>query len=344
MNKNFITYLSIGFSLRLIIVILSNYFPLIGMDSDAIGFFEKATNFNWASMDLFESDSNIFVIWNYLLFSLLGNFIIVGQFFCIISWALSFYVFYLIFLKLNISKDNYSAMFKIYCFLPSSLIFTSAFLRESYQLLFVNLSVLFFLKLSKSRYFLLNFILLNICVLILFFLHNVYIILPLGFVLIVIYKYLINSFKRKYINLLASFIVILILVFGSQSDLFRSVIELHSIGIELSGESRANYVNFENTFNPILRLFQFLFEPFPWRAIQLVDLFGLIENSLIFYILVKIFTGKMKSDYVFIFLFILISFSWSLFTYNWGTSIRHHLPQLGLILIAYSQSFQYRKQ
>ena len=51
--------------------------------------------------------------------------------------------------------------------------------------------------------------------------------------------------------------------------------------------------------------------------------------------------GKNKASILFIFLvYLLLEFLWALGTVNWGTASRHHLPSLGLLVIASAYSFK----
>jgi len=104
-------------------------------------------------------------------------------------------------------------------------------------------------------------------------------------------------------------------------------------------------------------LFQYLFEPMPWKMSSMVDVVALLENMLRFWLIwnaLKYLVGTYlnkpmfvahnafgnRKFYLFIFLsYLIMETIWSLGTTNWGTSMRHHLPSLGLLLVA---SFAYR--
>jgi hypothetical protein len=104
-------------------------------------------------------------------------------------------------------------------------------------------------------------------------------------------------------------------------------------------------------------LFQYLFEPMPWKIGSIVDLVALLENMLRFWLIwnaLKYLVGSYlnKPMFVarnyfvnerfifFIFLsYLLIESLWSLGTSNWGTASRHHVPSLGLLLVV---GFVYR--
>ena len=104
-------------------------------------------------------------------------------------------------------------------------------------------------------------------------------------------------------------------------------------------------------------LFQYLFEPMPWRMSSIVDIVVLLENMLRFWLIwnaLKYLVGSylnkpmfVASNYFrnerfifFIFLsYLVMETLWSLGTSNWGTASRHHIPSLGLLLVV---GFAYR--
>jgi len=129
-------------------------------------------------------------------------------------------------------------------------------------------------------------------------------------------------------------------------------------------DSRANYrtdVGINGLGGLILSLpsflFQYLFEPMPWKIGSMVDVIALLENMLRFWLIwnaLKYLVGSYLNKPMFVahnyfgyercILFIFLSYLimetlWSLGTSNWGTASRHHLPSLGLLLVA---GFAYR--
>ena len=104
-------------------------------------------------------------------------------------------------------------------------------------------------------------------------------------------------------------------------------------------------------------LFQYLFEPMPWKMSSIVDVVVLLENMLRFWLIwnaLKYLVGNYRKKPIFVarnffgngrcIFFIFLSYLimetiWSLGTTNWGTGIRHHLPSIGLLLVA---SFAYQ--
>jgi len=104
-------------------------------------------------------------------------------------------------------------------------------------------------------------------------------------------------------------------------------------------------------------LFQYLFEPMPWKMSSIVDVVALLENMLRFWLIwnaLKYLVGSYRNKPMFvahnyfghercillIFLsYLIVETIWSLGTSNWGTASRHHLPSLGLLLV---MGFAYR--
>ena len=104
-------------------------------------------------------------------------------------------------------------------------------------------------------------------------------------------------------------------------------------------------------------LFQYLFEPMPWKISSIVDVVALLENMLRFWLIwnaLKYLVGTYRNKPMFVarnvfgngkFIFFMFltylttETIWSLGTTNWGTSTRHHIPSLGLLLVA---GFAYR--
>jgi hypothetical protein len=88
-------------------------------------------------------------------------------------------------------------------------------------------------------------------------------------------------------------------------------------------------------------LFQYLFEPFPWHVSAASDFVLVLENVLRGWLIWKAWNALrvasvlQRRALLFIFFFYLaMETIWSVGTINWGTSVRHHLPAWGLLLLA----------
>lgn len=342
MSKSFLKFLFLGSLMRIFIILLSQQFTLIGLDSDVYGFYERVKNFNWSNFELFgNNDSNPFVVWNYILFEIFGYKMWIGQLFCLLMWIFSFILFYLSLRSINLNKLHLSKIFGLYCFLPSSLIYTSAFLRESYQMFFVNLFIYCYINFKKQSFFIIRLLLAIFSTYILILLHFSFISLIISFVIILICLTLSYYFKSRFNGYFAILVVLVPMLLIPKFELMEYYILIKqndAISIE---NSRAFYANLNSDFNPFLRFFQYLFEPFPFRNLAFIDLVIILENSIRFILLFLIMRGVIRDSSKpnlginLLIFYLYIEYFWSVFTYNWGTAIRHHLPVWGLILLVY---------
>ena len=112
--------------------------------------------------------------------------------------------------------------------------------------------------------------------------------------------------------------------------------------------SRASYESFtagiEGPLGLVLfipaNLFQYLFEPMPWKISSILDIVLTFENILRAFLIFVSIRGILKTDVIsrrpllFIFLaYLILETLWSFGTTNWGTASRHHVPGLALLLI-----------
>ena len=281
----------------------------------------------------------------------------IGCLFSIFVWLLSAYVLRKTLGLLNADKRTVFLVLIFYCFLPSSLINTSVPMRESFELLFVNLLIYSSLRIYLNRSFI----------------HWIYLMLS-GFLLgqfhrglyafsgVILLAAIVSSYlrNRKSFPIAGYLLVVPFVVFlsvygfnlfsGQSYDLSEGLyfaIQTYQEGT-LANMSRASYEPFlsgsEGTFSLLLflpiNLFQYLFEPMPWRISSIVDIVLTLENlfrGMLIYISIK---GLMKTEtlarrpLLFLFLaYLVIEIFWSFGTTNWGTAARHHVPGMGLILI-----------
>lgn len=347
MSKLFFKFISIGILIRLFIVVISNYTSIEGNDIDAVAFFNRAVNFKWENIDLFQTDSNIFVIFNYIIFNALGESMLVGQIFCVMAWAISFYYLDAIIKKFNLSRNKVLLFYFIYCFSPASLFITSSFLRESYQLLLLNTTLFHYLnyKLNTKKIKYLFFIL--VLMLLLFLLHSAFIILPFSFLIILFLDKNKMSTRTMRIYPLMFILFSFIFYYLTKIELVQTILEIDLLNSASTYDARANYVNYDAAINPFLRVAQYFFEPFPGRSFNIVDIVTYFENTFRFIVFFLIFKEILKRNSTYtpsvFFGFLIIECFWALFTYNWGTSFRHHLPQFGLLLYSFFLLYNSKK-
>jgi len=93
-------------------------------------------------------------------------------------------------------------------------------------------------------------------------------------------------------------------------------------------------------------LIQYMFEPFPQKIVSIADAILGLENSIRFIMIIGIIYNLYKYDnrdyrikiIIFFGFYLIQEGIWSLGTVNWGTASRHHVPALGLLLLAAAHS------
>lgn len=279
-----------------------------------------------------------------------------------LSWLMSSFVFLKILDLLKVTQDKKNLALLIYVFLPSSLFITGTPLREAHQLLFVNLCIFFALKAyfyKDIRYW----FGLTFSIFINSLLHPTFIVFGglLFFVTLISSRFRSGySFKWShlyvfgFIALFASYLSLNIFSLAAYdlTEGFGVAITAFSEGaIETGQASRAQYKTSlidlsENNFFGILGFLiygfiQYLFEPFPWKIANILDLGLFIENilraSMIFIGLKILFFGTLKNKvplFLIITSFFILEALWSIGSTNWGTAVRHHVPAMGLLILS----------
>ena len=253
--------------------------------------------------------------------------------------------------------QNQYLVFLFYAFIPSSLINTSVPMRESFELLFVNLIIYSSLRIYLSKS-LLHWLYLSIsCFLIGQFHSGLYAFAGMVFLMVIISTFMRNRKKISFLGYILIFPLMISFSFYAYNLFSDQVYDLES-GLyfaimtyqegTLGNLSRASYEPFttgiEGPLGLVLfiptNLFQYLFEPMPWRISSILDIVLTFENILRGFLIFVSFKGILKTDVIsrrpllFIFLaYIIIEIFWSFGTTNWGTASRHHVPGLALLLI-----------
>jgi hypothetical protein len=358
MNKKILAVIWMGFFIRAFTALWNVMMgPGFWVGGDAFLFHENAVAYsNNLTLDEFIVGHFYSYFLGFIYF-ITGDSFFVGGILSAITWLISAYILKKINTACLMSTKHQYLVMLIYSLLPSSIAYTSLTMREAYQMLFLNLAIFSTLKiyLSKSNRY---WITLFFAVVGMGVLHGALMAFGLFIIIITIFLASIKNFK-KFISFkifvaipLVSFIILYgISIFTNFSynldNGLAAAIERNQLG-SLATDARANYkdnVEINSSvsllfFLPI-SLFQYLFEPMPWRISSMLDLVSLTENILRAWLIWKIFIGlkKMSSVQFKPVLFIVISYFlieliWSVGTINWGTSIRHHLPSIGLLLVA----------
>ena len=371
----------LGFFLRLVNAFINGFYgPSFGAGKDSLGFHLNAVEF---SQNLV-FDVDVFLI-SQIYLHFLGFFyfittdsLFLGSALSALGWLASAFILLRIMRILSFKTSIQWRVMLLYALIPTSIMYTGITLREPFQLLFINLALYAALKIYFHRSNA-HWLVLLLAVVGMGAMHGA--LLVSGIFIIVGTLFLLTSRNRKGVSftkvVLVTPIVILCLFYGF--SLFTSLtsygdrlddgldvaVRVYQEGTLSDGEyARANYrtdIEIDGLGGLILSLptflFQYLFEPMPWKIGSMVDVIALLENMLRFWLIwnaLKYLVGSYLNKPMFVahnyfgyercILLIFLSYLvmetlWSLGTSNWGTASRHHLPSLGLLLVA---SFAYR--
>ena len=372
--------LLLGFFLRLAIAFINGFIgPTYGASGDSIGFHLMAVEYSQTLViDVFIL-TQIYTYFLTIIYFITTDSLFLGCALSALGWLASAFILLRIMRILSFKMSIQWKVMLIYALIPTSLMYTGITLREPFQLLFINLAFYAALKIYFHRSNA-HWPVLLLAVVGMGAMHGALIVS--GIFIIVGTLFLITSRNRKGMSftkvVLVSPIVILFLFYGFLSfmslttygdrmdDGLSAAVQVYQEGTLSDGfASRANYrtevaVN-DGLGGLILSvpsfLFQYLFEPMPWKISSIVDVVALLENMLRFWLIwnaLKYLVGSYLNKPMFvahnyfgyercillIFLsYLLIESLWSLGTSNWGTASRHHLPSLGLLLV---MGFAYR--
>ena len=379
----------LGLFLRLVNAFFNGFFgPSFGADTDSIGFHLWAVEISQNPVFDGFSVGNIYAYILGIFYFITTDHLFLGSALSAFGWLASAFILLRIMRILSFDMSSQWMVMLIYALIPSSLMYTSVTLREPFQLLFSNLAIYAALKIYFHRS-IAHWLVLLLAAVGMGMLHGA--LLVCAIFIIVGTLFLLTTRNRKGISftkvVLISPILILCLFYGfSLFEIFsyggRDTMEVGlAFAIQtyqegaIGYEGRALYrtdVDINGLGGLILSipsfLFQYLFEPMPWRISSIVDVVMLVENMLRFWLIwnaLKYLVGNYRNKPMFdarnvsseqnfltakrvgnerfiffIFLsYLLTETIWSLGTSNWGTASRHHVPSLGLLLV---MGFAYR--
>jgi len=243
--------------------------------------------------------------------------------------------------KKGVSSNSVDFFFLLY---PSFLLYSSVALRETLIILFMILSLYFFLVEEKSLtafIFLLPLVIIKI--------QNFLILILAYFIYIYLRK---GSIQRYLIFLGAGILVIffgsyfpLINFFFEKIDYYRWSLIAENYRYNWDFMANYDYQPFEGGFSMIpllVKSFMYmLFMPFPWEATNLVQLIQSVENIFIIALIVwvvriKVHSLIIKRKLVFLnIIFILSMTIYGLVTFNFGAAARFRFPFILVYLIFY---------
>lgn len=334
------------------------YGPSPGADLDALSFNGFASEV--AKTGIFDDFSIGFIPYTNLLgvvYALTFNHVLTGSLLSCLIWWWSADVLSKSFVLLAVDKQRIKKAMLIYALLPSSIFLTSITLREPYQLFFINLAVFAVMKIylhkSIAHWFTLFLAIAGAGVL-----HGgllAFVIIFLAFTLIILSMREKKGISWAKLGLMGA-VAVVVLWYGF--SLFSNIsynldngldseIEIYQQDL-LTVDARTHYksdAQFSDLggsrFFALVGLLQYLFEPFPWHISDASDIVALLENILRGWLIwqagkmVRIKSAQRRRMALFVFiLYFVMETIWSFGTINWGTSIRHHLPALGLLLLA----------
>ena len=285
---------------------------------------------------------------------------LIGNLCAVLAWLFSAFILLRILNMFSISYRNMLIVVALYILLPSSIINTSAGIRESYQLLFTNLSVYFALIYYYHK---------DIRALLLLFLsvwaaavlHVTFILFGVVLVLVTLLFATLESLRIKVFKalpflLLGSIASLLlfsdylysVIGFNPDYEIMKAVLSFQEGSILTGSDARATYkflvpgeIGNIGSFGYLLYgFFQYLFEPMPWKISSIFDVVLTLENLLragMIFLAVKALFVINEEDKKALILFLVgyfvIEFTFSVGTTNWGTAARHHVPSIGLLLL-----------
>ena len=312
----------LGFFLRLVNAFVNGFYgPSFGASDDAFGFHV------WAVEHSQNLVFDVFVIghiYPYILgifYFITTDSLFLGSALSALGWLASAFILVRIMRILSFDMSNQWRVMLIYALIPSSLMYTSVTLREPFQLLFVNLALYAALKIYFHRS-LAHWLVLLLAAVCMGALHGA--LLVSGIFIIVGTLFLAASRNRKGVSfikvVLVTPIVILCLFYGF--SLFTSIsyggrmedglsmaVQAYQEG-SLAAEQRAAYrtdTKINGLGGLILStpffLFQYLFEPMPWKMSSIVDVVVLLENMLRFWLIwnaLKYLVGNYRKKPIFV--------------------------------------------
>ena len=367
----------LGFFLRFFNAFVNGFYgSTYGSSDDALGFHLNAVEISQNPVfDVFVI-GNIYTYILGLFYFITTDSLFLGSALSALGWLASAFILLLIMRILSFDSSNQWRVMLIYALIPSSLMYTSVTLREPFQLLFSNLALYAALKIYFHRS-IAHWLVLFLAAVGMGVLHGA--LLASAIFIIAGTLFLLTTRNRKGLSftklVLVSPILILCLFYGFSlflsisgygdgvEDGFSVAVQTYQEGT-MALEQRASYrtdIEINGLGGLILSLpsflFQYLFEPMPWKISSIVDVVVLLENMLRFWLIwnaLKYLVGSYLNKPMFVarnyfgnarfIFFIFLSYLvmetlWSLGTSNWGTASRHHVPSLGLLLVA---GFAYR--
>ncbi|MDP2318100.1 MAG: hypothetical protein Q8O42_02015 [Acidobacteriota bacterium] len=287
-----------------------------------------------------------------------GSSLLIGSLLSCVAWLASAYVLRSILRMWRVQEPVQWLALLVYSVLPSSVLWTSVTLREPYQLLSVNLMVW-----ATTMIWIRPTVRASGVLLVSAaggaFLHST--LLALG--VVVVGSLLLQAVWTTAGSRIARAVGVGVIVVGFSiagvtafrtlywnyrvsGGLVNAVALHHQVGMRFP--SRTLYKDISRLESPIgvalyipVSLWQYLFEPMPWKMNRLIDVGFLAENVLRAILIgcALAAVGRLEGASrlqvaILLAWYLVIEMAWAVGTFNWGTAARHHLPATGLLLTA----------
>ena len=340
-----------GLLLRIAVSVWNAYFgPSFGGEGDALSFHEFAVAAAAGHVD----ERDFTTGWIYpsllaLIYQITTPSLFIGGLLSAVAWWLSAFVLLKLCRVVAVSDRALPAIALIYALLPSSFLVTAITLREAYQMLFVNLMMLFGLQLvHRLRAFPLFFFALSAYAAA--WMHAALAAFGLAAAIILFAAKMLHRGMRIAAPLIAIGALAIALLGAAAVigyDPSSSISDLVSAFREgTPDDARTNYPStlaFGSMYELIAAfpaiLTQYLFEPMPWRIGGLADVYLFMENIGRFVLIIAALknvasTRPIRADLLALTAcYFACEAIWAIGTVNWGTASRHHLPTLGCLLV-----------
>jgi hypothetical protein len=332
------------------------YGPSFGAEGDALAFHEEALYYSQRPGDFQYVTGWVYSYFLGLLYSIFSDHIFFGSMISVAAWLWSAMIFIKIFEYMETPRPKIALAVLTYSMWPVVLLNTSVTLREAFQALSVSIilySSIMIVFENKNK-----FILLLTGVVIGSVLHGA--LLAYSAIILVLIGFCITRYRLKLSNStqLILFIpigtIVAFLAFGVFGNIAYNIddgligaVQNYNEGAILSN-GRADYraeISLSGNLGFFLFIlsafFQYMLEPLPRNIGSFADLALFLENlarvCLLGYAVygLRLVSGKSRSIIIFTLIaYLALEFIWSIGTVNWGTASRHHVPALGVLLVA----------
>lgn len=332
------------------------YGPSFGAEGDALAFHEEALYYSQNPGDFQYVTGWVYSYFLGLLYFVFSDHIFFGSMVSVAAWLWSAIIFIKIFEYMGTPRSKIVFALLLYSVWPVALLNTSVTLRESFQALSIVMilySGIFIIFENKNKLITLFF-----GVLLGSILHGA--LLAYSSAMILFIGISVARFRWRFSNttqalfLIPTTAIIFLFAFNVFGNIAYNVddgligaVQNYNEGA-ISSNGRADYrsdISLSGNLGFLLFIlsafFQYMLEPLPGNIGTIADLALFLENmfrvSLLAYAIygLRLVNGKTRSIVIFTLIsYLALEFIWSVGTVNWGTASRHHVPALGMLLVA----------